>query len=261
MTEEALVLVGKDIPDAREVLRTHAGRLRDRPVVDSVHTAFYGSEPVRDLREPFESVEADVAYAVPACVAHTHETTNSIPAALSYLSGDVRYCEPVGRSSAATGVLVERAAAEVAPDPDATLVLVGFGSSSLPYQRQTAEYHAARIREQADYGEVVTCYLVQNPAVECVRYNVSNDRAVAVPLFAHRNEATDDKIPAKLELDRGGLAYADPLGAHPRITRAIQAEVEKQRVLARRDDETPASFETSLARSRRPMATDGKGPL
>lgn len=260
MTEEALVLVGTDAPDAREVLRTHARRLRDRSVADSVHTAFYGTEPIRDLREQFASVEADAVYAVPVRAAHTHETTDAIPAALSYLPGDVRYCEPVGRSSATTGVLLERASAEVEPDPDATLVLVGFGSSSLPYQRQTAEYHAARIREQSEYGEVVTCYLLQNPAVECVRYNVSNDRAVAVPLFAHRSEATDERIPTELELGRGGIEYADPLGAHPRITRAIRAEVEKQRVLADEGD-APAPFETSLARSRRPMATDGKGPL
>ncbi|WP_137286006.1 CbiX/SirB N-terminal domain-containing protein [Halorussus salinisoli] len=259
MTEEALVLVGTDTPDARDVLRTHANRLRDRPVADSVHTAFYGPEPIRDLREMFESVAADVTYVIPMRAAHTHETTDDVPAALSYVSGDVRYCEPVGRSSATTGVLVERAAARVPSGPDATLVVVAFGSSSLPYQRQTAEYHAARIREQTDYGEVRTAYLVQNPAVECARYNVSNDRAVAVPLFAYRTEATDEGIPAKLELDRGGVEYADPLGAHPRITRAIRAEVEKQRVLA--TDDAPASFEASLAQARRPVATDGHGAL
>lgn len=258
MTEEALVLVGKDSPDAREVLRTHAQRLRTRPVADAVHTAFYGDEPSLDLRETFESVDADVTYAVPMFAAHTHETTDALPAALSYLSADVRYCEPIGRSSATTGVLVERAAARVRPDADATLVLVAFGSSSLPFQRQTAEYHAARIREQSEYGEVVVCYLVQNPAVECVRYNVTNDRAVAVPFFAARCEATEEGIPAKLDLDRAGVEYADPLGAHPRITRAIQATVEKERVLAA-DDESPASFETSLARTCRPVATDGKG--
>ncbi|NEU58226.1 CbiX/SirB N-terminal domain-containing protein [Halorussus sp. MSC15.2] len=259
MTEEAIVLVGTDTPDAREVLRTHARRLRDRAVTDAVHTGFYGSEPIRDLRDTLESVAADAAYVVPMRAAHTHETTDDVPAALSYLPCDARYCEPVGRSSATTGVLAERAAARVTPGEDATLVLVAFGSSSLPYQRQTAEYHAARLREQSDYGEVVTSFLVQNPAVECARYNVSNDRAVAVPLFVHRSEATDERIPAKLELDRGGVEYADPLGAHPRITRAIRAEVEKQRILA--TDDGPASFEASLAQARRPVATDGHGAL
>jgi sirohydrochlorin ferrochelatase len=259
MTEEALVLVGTDTPDARDVLRTHANRLRDRPVADSIHTAFYGPEPIRDLRDPFESVTADTAYVVPMRAAHTHETTDDVPAALSYLSGEVRYCEPIGGSSAATGVLAERAAARLSAGSDATVLLVAFGSSSLPYQRQTAEYHAARIREQTDYGEVQTSYLVQNPAVECARYNVSNDRVVAAPLFAYRTEATDEQIPAKLDLDRGGVEYADPLGAHPRITRAIRAEVEKQRVLAAED--YSASFEASLAQVRRPMATDGYGAL
>ncbi|WP_276302326.1 CbiX/SirB N-terminal domain-containing protein [Halorussus lipolyticus] len=259
MTEEALVLVGTDTPDARDVLRTHANRLRNRGVAESVHTAFYGAEPIADLRETFESISADATYVVPMRTAHTHGTTDDVPAALSFVSGDVRYCEPVGRSSAVTGVLVERATARVPASSSASVVVVAFGSSSLPYQRQTAEYHAARIRDQTDYGEVVTSYLVQNPAVECARYNVSNDRAVAVPLFAYRTEATDDRIPAKLELDRGGIEYADPLGAHPRITRAVRAEVEKQRVLA--GDDAAVSFEASLAQARRPVATDGRGAL
>ncbi|MFC7197472.1 sirohydrochlorin chelatase [Halosimplex aquaticum] len=96
-----------------------------------------------------------------------------------------------------------------------SLVLVGFGSSSKPHHRRTADYHAERLRERTDYGAVLTCYLLQNPAVECVRYGVSTDRAVAVPLFLARSEATEERVPTELELDRGGIEYAEPLGAHP----------------------------------------------
>jgi sirohydrochlorin ferrochelatase len=107
---------------------------------------------------------------------------------------------------------------------------------------------------------VRSCYLLQNPAVECVRYNVETPEAVAVPLFLARNEATDERIPAKLELDRGGIAYADPLGEHPGITDAIHAELERQRVLAGGEESRGSALGTSSMRTRRPVATDGEGP-
>ncbi|MFC7197564.1 hypothetical protein ACFQL4_27900 [Halosimplex aquaticum] len=79
-----------------EVLRAHVDRLRRRSVVDAVEVATYDREPVRELRAQFERVAADTVYAVPMCAAHTHETTDRVPRALSYLPGDVRYCEPIG---------------------------------------------------------------------------------------------------------------------------------------------------------------------
>lgn len=259
MTSDALLLIGRRTAHARDVFETHADRLVRRDAADAVHVATYETEPVRDLREQLESIDADRVYAVPMSPAHTHDTLGDLPAALSFVPGEVQYCEPLGGSPAVTEVLTRRAADRVPPDEDASLVLVGFGSSSKPYHRQTTEYHAARIREQSDYGEVVTCYLLQNPAVECVRYDVSTDRAVAVPLFVARSEATEEQIPERLELGRGGIEYADPFGEHPRITDAIHAEVEKQRVLARNGDSAPVSFEAQLARNRHPVATDGEG--
>jgi sirohydrochlorin ferrochelatase len=120
------------------------------------------------------------------------------------------------------------------------------------------EYHATRLREQTEYDEVLGCYLLQNPAVECVRYNLTNPSAVAVPLFLSETEATERRIPAKLELDRGGVEYASVLGDHPKITDALHAEIEKQRTL-RASDGHSDSFEAQLARSQRPVATDGDG--
>jgi sirohydrochlorin ferrochelatase len=259
MTSESILLIGRDTRDAREVLETHADRLDRRATVDDVEVATYETEPIRELREPFEGIAAETVYAVPMCAAHTYDTIDGVPAALSFVSGAVRYCEPLGRSPAVTEVIEERGTDLVPATDDVSLILVGFGSSSKPYHRQTTEYHAARLREQSDYGEVLTCYLLQNPAVECVRYNTTNDRSVAVPLFLTRTEATEERIPEELELARGGIEYADPLGEHPRITDAVHAEVEKQRALAFDDADPTASFEAHLTRTRRPVATDGEG--
>ncbi len=259
MTDEALLLIGRGTARARELYETHAHRLRRRCGVDEVRVVTYESEPVRELRDELSTVAADRVFALPMCVAHTYDTVDGLPAALSYVSGEVRYCEPPGRSPAVTDVLARRATGLVPADEDASLVVAGFGSSSKPYHRQAVEYHAARLREESAYGEVLTCYLLQNPAVECVRYNVSTGRAVVVPLFLTPTEATEEEIPAKLELDRGGVEYADPLGDARRVTDAIHAEVEKQRVLAGGGDGASASFESSLTDTRRPVATDGEG--
>lgn len=257
MTTEALLLIGRETVHSHRVYETHAERLTRRRNVDEVHTVTYESEPVRELREQLAAITADRVFAVPLCLAHTYDTIDGIPAALSYVPGEVRYCEPIGQSPVVTEVLTRRASNLIPADDDVSLVLVGFGSSSKPYHRQMVEYHATRIREQSAYGEVVTCYLLQNPTVECVRYNVSTDRTVAVPVFLSPSRATAEEIPEKLELGRGGVEYADPLGADDRVTDAIHAEFEKQRVLA--TDEARSSFEAQLTRNRRPVATDGEG--
>lgn len=258
MPRDTLLLVHRK-NESRTVVETHRERLLRRNVADSVAIVAYEHEPVRELRDQLLDVEADRVFAVPMCVAHTRETTDAVPSALSYVPGPVAYCEPIGRSPAVTRAIFERARARVDAAPDASLVLVGFGSSGTPYHRQTVEYHAARLRERSDYGEVVPCYLVQNPAVECVRYNVSNDRAVAAPLFLAPSAATETEIPSKLELDRGGLEYADPLGGHSLVTDAIESAVAKQRVLSAPDRANPRSFEDALTVQARAVATDGEG--
>lgn len=261
MPRDTLLLVRRaDDDDA--VAATHARRLRDRGVADEVRVASYGSEPARDLAPVLADVEADRLYVAPLCLAHTNRTVEDVPAALARIDATVRYCEPVGRNPAITGAIVDRATARVPAEGDASLVLVGFGASSADHERETVEWHATRARERATYGEVVTCYLQQNPTVECVRYNVGDGPVVAVPLFVAPSEATDERIPAKLELERGGLAYADPLGTHPLVTDAVEAAVAKRRVADGDGDAGPnraESFEERLTATASPVATDGDG--
>lgn len=257
MPRETLILVGREATSA--VLERHAARLRERDVVDAVTTATYGAEPAFDLAETFRDHQADRTYVVPMCFAHTYETTEDVPRALSALSGEVRYCDPVGESPAVTELLRERATetgdstAGSAGDVDA-LLLVALGNSSEDYGRDTAEYHADRLR--SDFAEVRTAYLLQSPALECARYTLNHDSAVVVPLFVAECEATRTGIPEKLELDRGGFEYAAPFGTGPQLTEAIHAEVERERVLADGDSETAG---TDLVADARPVATDGRG--
>lgn len=257
MTAESILLIARDAGTTQQVLETHARRLEDRTSIDRVRIATYEQEPIRELRPTFEQLSDETVYAVPMCAAHNHASLTDIPGALSYIPGTVHYCEPIGQSSAVTDVLEARASEIVSPGEDASLIIVGFGSSSKPYQRETADYHANRLRERSAYDSVLTCYLLQNPTVECVRYNVPTSRAVAVPMFVADTEATTEQIPDALELDRGGIEYADPFGTHPRITDAIHAEVEKQRTLD--DTASVSSPEGRPTRTQHPLATDGEG--
>ncbi|MFT4946210.1 MAG: hypothetical protein ACI8TL_000443 [Natronomonas sp.] len=93
-------------------------------------------------------------------------------------------------------------------------------------------------------------------AVECPRCNVSGPAAVAVPPLLRGNEATGERIPAQLGPDRGGIEYAGPLEDRAKITDAVHAEVERR---GTRDDSQPESLGAELARSQRPVATDGDG--
>lgn len=258
MTSDALLLVGRDAGRARPTMETHAGRLSDRDVVDDVHVATYDVEPARELEAQLAAIDADRVFALPTSVAHSYDSLDALPGALSRVDADVRYCEPLGRSPAVTDLLARRASAVAPGGPETSLALVGLGSSRTPHWRQVLRYQAERLRQRTAYDDVATCYLVQNPTVECVRYDVSTDRIVALPLFLAECEATEDRIPAKLEVDRGGVAYGAPLGEHPLVTDAIEAELAKQRALSS-SDPVPDSFEDALVQTRRTVATDGRG--
>ena len=261
MTEDTLVLIGRTGTHDVETLRSHATRLERRGAVDGTHVATYAEEPARELRDELGELSADRFFVLPAAVAHSRETTDVLPGTVPTLDGDVRYCEPIGRSPVLTRLIFERASAHVTPGEDATLVLVGQGNSSQPYSRQMTEYHASRLAAESEYAAVETCYLLQNPAVECVRYTVSTSEAVAVPLFLTENETTEKHVPAKLELDRGGIAYTDPFGDHQLVTDAIQGELDRQRAFATDEAGRPASFEDVLVQRHQSVATDGDGVI
>jgi sirohydrochlorin ferrochelatase len=221
---DTLLLVGR--AHTREMAQRHAARLRERGVADRVRVATYERDPAE--LEVELAADADT-YVVPMTVAPDRDTTRGIPGALPA----ARHCEPVGTSAAVTRALADRAREAVEPDADAdaAVALVAFGDTSMDDARRTTETHAARLRERAAFGEVTTAYLLQNPAAECVRYNLGGDRAVVVPFFVAACEETDEALPEKLELDRGGLAYADPLGDHEAVTDAIAAELSKARAI------------------------------
>jgi sirohydrochlorin ferrochelatase len=247
MSRETVLLVGRS--EVRPVAERHAERLRDAGIADAVATATYETEPALELGAALSDHAGGRTYAIPLCFAHTHETLKDVPRALDRLSGDVRYCDPIGKSPAVTAAIRNRA--REASDADA-LVLVALGNSRDDYARRAASFHAARLRDEFD--EVRTAYLLQSPAAECARYALEADRAVACPLFVADCEATRERIPERLELRRGGIDYADPFGADEAVTDAIAVAVERAR--AGVEISTPSP---DLVADAEPVATDGSG--
>lgn len=247
MPRDTLLLVGRN--EVRSVAERHADRLRNTGVADAVATATYETEPAAELREALSAVRGDRIYAVPLCFAHTLETLKDVPRALSRLSGEVRYCDPIGKRQAVTEAIRNRA--EAASDADA-LVLVALGNSRDDHARTAAAFHANRLR--AEFDEVRTAYLLQSPAVECARYTLEADRAVACPLFVADCDATRRRIPEQLELHRGGIDYAEPFGADDVVTDAIAVAVERARANAEVSTPSP-----DLVADAEPVATDGRG--
>ena len=246
---DTLLLVGREY--TRTAARQHAERLRQRAIADSVAVATYTDDPADlEIETPsadgIERYSGDDTYVVPIASAPDHDTTRALPGVLP----TAHHCEPVGTSPAIVRGLTARAREVIPPAPDVSLALVAFGDASGTSgsgSRATTEAHAARLRETTAYGEITTAYLLENPAVECLRYNLSSERAVVVPFFITACAETEHAIPDKLELDRGGLDYAAPLGTHETVTDAIEAEFLKARTLGSGTAEV------------RPIATDGRG--
>ena len=234
---DTLLLVGRE--HVADAARRHADRLRERAVADRVAVSTYEHDPA--------ALDTDAGgrgtYVVPLAPAPDHDTTRGIPGALPA----AHHCEPVGASPAIVRGLAARARDALEPDSNTSLALVAFGDTSEDGSRTTTERQAVRLREATDYDDVTTAYLLQNPAVECLRYNLPGDRAVVVPFFMAPCEETERALPEKLELGRGGIEYADPLGTHEAVTDAIEAEFAKARSLC------------SGTASIRPVATDGRG--
>jgi len=144
MTTESILLVGRGSDAVRDVLDTHADRLESRTDVEVVDVAVYEHEPLRELRETLDGLDAETVYVVPMCVAHTYDTLSEIPAALSYISGTVRYCEPLGGSPAITDVLAERGRSA---DPEDILVAFGVLDSGVWWYRAEREKLICTLRD------------------------------------------------------------------------------------------------------------------
>lgn len=118
---------------------------------------------------------------------------------------------------------------------NATLVLVGHGStrnraSALPVRR-----HAQNLRDRRLFGEVLEAFWLEEPRLSRLWERVTFDLVIIVPVFIGEGYFTSQAIPETLGLRLPGMAtfdrsqllhgrrvhYCEPVGSHPAMTEAL----------------------------------------
>jgi len=243
MINGTLLLVGRHTNGSSQALEVHAERLRDRDIAASVRVAHYDRTHAIDgdgtALSKTGALDDGEVFLLPVLMTNTRGAEHAVRAIATSIPNSVCVCDPIGRVPAVSRLLLERAAETAQPTEDTALVLVGFGSGSAPGSRETLKYHERRLRKRSDYADVRSCYLLQDPAAECVRYNVSRRRMVVVPAFVSPGPAIRTEIRAKIRDDRGRVAYAEPIGTHSLLTDAMYAAVAKQYIVNTRDGDVP----------------------
>jgi len=253
MINGTLLLVGRYTDGSSQATEVHAERLRDRDIAASVRVARYDrTHAVNGDGAALSGVDPPddgAVFLLPAVMANTRATGHAVRSIAASLPDPVCVCDPIGRAPVVSRLLLERAESAVEPSAETALVLVGFGSGSPPESRGPLGYHERRLREQSDYGDVQSCYLLQDPAAECVRYNTSGRRMAVVPAFISPGPAIRTEIRAKIRDER--VTYAEPIGTHPLLTDAMHAAVTKRYVLETRgDDESPPATAAEVSGGR-----------
>ncbi len=119
---------------------------------------------------------------------------------------------------------------------DATLVLVGHGSTINADSAAPTHQHADELRRRGVFGQVLECFWKQEPGISGVLRGAWLPRVFVVPLFISEGYFTEEVIPRELGLcqtgetdfprvqQRGGqkIHYCGPVGTHDSMTGVLE---------------------------------------
>jgi sirohydrochlorin ferrochelatase len=254
------MLVDRQAARTERTTESRAERLRDQNVVETAVIERFDGANGEQRTDEYGELNDEVVCVMLMTAARTTETERVLPSVATAVANSSVLRDPIGRNPAVTGIFSNLATDHVEPSADASLLLVGLGSSSLPRQRRAVEYHQRRLAARTDFGDVTAAYLLQNPAIECAPYDAASDDVVAVPVVVTPPEVTREAIPNRLDPDHTDIAYTDLLDAYPQLTDVIRAELTEQHVFESRTAESrSAAIEGVVDDSARLVATDGRG--
>ena len=137
------------------------------------------------------------------------------------------------------GEAVVRYATAVKPDNllDATLLLIGHGSTVNADSSASVLQHAAALRQRDVFAEVLTTFWKVAPFVPSALARARGRQVFVVPFFVSEGWFTEQAIPEALGLKAEGqvgferrqmldgkeMFYCQPIGTHPRMTDVILA--------------------------------------
>ena len=120
---------------------------------------------------------------------------------------------------------------------DATLLLVGHGSTVNAASAAPVYAHTESLRQRRLFAGVEPCFWLQEPRLAAVRRSVRTARLFVVPLFLSEGYFTQEILPRELGLataapggvhrphqaDAQRLYYCRPVGTHPDMTAVVLA--------------------------------------
>jgi sirohydrochlorin cobaltochelatase len=254
----ALILVGHGStlnPDSSAPTFQHADEIIRRDAFAEVHCAFWKEEP--SLREVLYMVESDHVYVVPNFISEGYFTETVIPrelelsGAISHRMGKtIGYCDPVGNDPRMVDMVL-RSARRVAPDvpaDQASLLVVGHGTSLNEKSAEATLRQVTQIRRKGSYAEVTEAYMEEAPFVADWRKNTSKKCVIVVPFFIADGLHSYQDIPVLLgiepeaavavgrqeifrrnpyRLDGRELYYAKAIGSEPLMADIILDTVDR----------------------------------
>ena len=217
----ALVIAGHGStvnPDSSAPTLAHADAIRLRGVFGEVACAFWKEEP--SLRQARYLVESDDVYVVPNFISEGYFTQKIIPRELA-LAGAIttrgpraiKYCEPVGNHSRMTDLLLHRAR-EIAPGVppgDASLLIIGHGTSLNENSGAAVKEQVRRIAARGEFAEVFGVFMEEEPFVTDWRAIATKRRVIAVPFFVSDGLHSYQDIPVLLGIETEPTAAASKM--------------------------------------------------
>jgi sirohydrochlorin cobaltochelatase len=217
--DSALILLGHGStvnPDSSAPTFLHADEIRRRGLFGEVVCAFWKEEP--SFRQVLDMVESPEVYIVPNFISEGYFTQKIIPRELG-LDGPVtrlpprpglpartlKYCEPAGNHSHMTELLLHRAR-EAAPgvDPlEASLVIVGHGTSLNENSGLAVKEQVSRIQACGQYAQVVGMFMEEDPFVTGWQEHTSSPHVIVVPFFVSDGLHSYQDIPVLLGIQSG----------------------------------------------------------
>jgi len=145
---------------------------------------------------------------------------------------------------------------------DATLVLIGHGSTLNAESADPTYLHADTLRQRGIFAEVLTGFWKEHPTVAGVLRGAFTRRVFIVPLFISDGYFTEQVIPRELGFCRNGqtdfariqerngqlLHYCGPVGTHSSMTEVILARARQvmERFPGAPGATPPSTHETAL---------------
>jgi sirohydrochlorin cobaltochelatase len=137
---------------------------------------------------------------------------------------------------------------------DATLVLIGHGSTLNADSSAPTHQHADELKRRNIFGQVLTAFWKEEPAISAVLRAAYKPRIFCVPLFISEGYFTEEVIPRELGfapneriLRRNDqtIHYCGPIGTHDSMTEVLLARA-KETVAKHPFPRAPKPSETAL---------------